>query len=372
MRKVHICLLLIILCAKQISAQSPGNTPSSQSLRALGAVTNIQSDGFTLHTDAGPDVNVRLAAGAAVLRVLPAATNLDTATKITLNDISSGDRVLVRGHTSEDQKSLVATSVVVMSKSDLANAHDAESLEWQRRGIQGTVQSVRPETRELTILVPTAPPAPLGATHSMVVALTANAILVRYIPGSLKFANAKPSTFEQIKVGDQIRALGAKGEDGIHFTAEKLVSGTFTTLAVTVATVDSQARTINGMDMASGRPILVRIDADSKAIRLSPSAARLLATLNSGRAPESKTAAQSGSQSSDLEQELQHAPPLDLAGLKAGDSLIVVGAEGTAPSEVTAVNIFAGVEPILSTRPKGSTQTVFGPWTLGSGGDTGP
>jgi hypothetical protein len=372
MRKGHICLLLIVSCIRPALAQTPGNPPSPQSLRALGAVTKIQPDGLTLHTDAGPDVNVRLAAGVTVLRVPPGATNLDAATKITLNDINPGDRVLVRGKASDDQKFLIASSVVVMSKSDLANAHEAENLDWQRRGIRGTVQSVKPEARELTMLVPTASPASGGSSHSMVVTLTANAILLRYAPGSVKFADAKPSTFEQIKVGDQVRALGTRSEDGNRFTAEKLVSGTFRTLAVTVATVDSRGRTINGTDMASGKPILVRMDADSKAIRLSPSAARILATLNSGGAQESKAAVQSGDQAPDLEQELQHAPPLDLAELKAGDSLIVVGPEGTAPSQVTAVNIFAGVEPILSARPKGSNQTVLGPWMLGSGGDSGP
>jgi hypothetical protein len=326
-----------------------------------------------LHTDAGPDLLVAFADGVSFLRVPPGATNLNTATKIAVSDISTGDRVLVRGRVSEDQKSFLATSVIVMTKSDLTSAREAERLDWQRRGISGTVQAVNPETREITVLAPATPPTPGNSTHPVTVALGANAVLLRYAPDSVKFSDAKPGAFEQIKVGDQMRALGTKSEDGSRFTAEKLVSGTFRNFGVTVVSVDAQNHSVAAKDLASGQPVLVRTNADSKVQRLPPALAHSLATLNAAGGSGGKGGSDPGNEPLDVQQMLERAPALDLGDLKPGDALIVVSTEGAKQSEVTAIDIFAGVEPILATRPKGSNQVVMGSWSLGmNGGDGGP
>jgi hypothetical protein len=373
MRKAFIFLPVLVVWAVSALAQGSGANSSSQSLRPIGVVTKLQTGSFTLHTDAGLDLLIVLADGVTFLRVPPGATNLNTAMKITVSDITSGDRVLVRGRVSEDQKSVVATTVIVMTKSDLASASEAERLDWQRRGIGGTVQAVNPETREMTVMAPTAPPTPGNPTHPLTVALGANVVLLRYAPDSVKFSDAKPSTFEQIKVGDQIRALGTKSENGGRFTAEKLVSGTFRNFGVTVVSVDAQSRTIAVKDLASGQPVLVRTNADSKLHRLPPTLARRLATLNSGGTPGGKGGSEPDNEPLDVQQMLERAPALDLGDLKPGDPLIVVSTEGAKPSEVMAIDIFGGVEPFLAARPKGSNQAVLGSWSLGmNGGEGGP
>jgi hypothetical protein len=364
---------LMLVWAGSALAQGSGAASSSQSLRPIGVITKLQAGGFILHTDTGPDVLIMLSDGVSVLRVPPGATNLNVATKITMSDISSGDRVLVRGRVSEDQKSIAATSVIVMTKSDLASAREAERLDWQRRGIGGTVQAVNPETREMTVMVPTARPTPGNPTHPVTVAVGANAVLLRYAPDSVKFSDAKPSTFEQIKVGDQMRALGTKSEDGGRFTAGKLVSGTFRDFGVTVVLVDAQSGAITVKDLASGQPVLVRTNADSKLLRLPPSVAHMLATLNSGGTPGGKSGSEQGGEPLDVQQMLERAPVLDLGELKPGDPLIVVSTEGAKPSEVMAIDVLAGVESVLAARPKGSNQVVVGAWSLGmNGGEGGP
>ena len=368
MRKSFMFLPLLVAWAVPALAQGSGAT-SSQPIRPIGVVTRLQTGGFTLHSDAGPDLFIVLSDSVSFLRVPPGATNLNTATKISLSDISSGDRVFVRGRLSEDQKSVVAASVIVMTKSDLAGAREAERADWQRRGIGGTVQAVNPETKEITVMAPTTTPAPGNPTHPVTVTLGANAVLLRYAPDSVKFSDAKPSTFEQIKVGDQMRALGTKSEDGGRFTAEKLVSGTFRNLGVVVVSVDAQSRIISVKDLASGLPILVRTNADSKLHRLPPTEAHTLATLNS----TGKSGTEPGDQPLDVQQMLERAPSLDLSELKPGEPLIVVSTEGAEPSEVMAIDILAGVEPILAARPKGGNQAVLGSWSLGmNGGEGGP
>lgn len=373
MRRGFTILPLLVVWAASALAQGSGAASSSQPVRPIGVVTKLQAGGFTLHTDAGPDLIVAFADGVSFLRVPPGATNLNTATKITVSEITSGDRVLVRGRVSDDQKSFVATSVIVMTKSDLSSAREAERLDWQRRGISGTVQAVNPETREITVMAPAAPPAQGNPTHPLTVALGANAVLLRYAPDSVKFSEAKPSNFEQIKVGDQMRALGTKSEDGSHFTAEKLVSGTFRNFGVTVVSVDAQSHSVAAKDLASGQPVLVRTNADSKLQRLPPALAHSLATLNAAVGSGGKSGNDPGAVPLDVQQMLERAPAFDLGELKPGDPLIVVSTEGAKQSEVTAIDIFAGVEPILAARPKGSNQVVMGSWSLGmNGGDGGP
>ena len=97
------------------------------------------------------------------------------------------------------------------------------------------------------------------------------AIPQRYAPGSVKLNEAKPSTLGEIKLGDQVRALGTKSEDG-SFQAEKLVFGTFHNLNVTVLSVDLQSRSMTAKDFASGQIVLVRTNENSTFHRLSPDA----------------------------------------------------------------------------------------------------
>lgn len=120
--------------------------------------------------------------------------------------------MLVRGRISDDQKSIAATSVIVMTKSDLASARDAERLDWQRRGIGGTVQAVNQEKKEITVTSPALPPAPGNPTHALSIALGSNAVLLRYAPDSVKFSDAKPGTFEQIKIGIKYVPFARRGK----------------------------------------------------------------------------------------------------------------------------------------------------------------
>ena len=419
MKKGILCLMTVWVGMTLAQGKGPAQSPqagasSSQPVRPLGVVTQLRPGSFTLHTDAGPEMLVQLPDAVTVVRVPPGAKDLKAATKIAVSDIGIGDRVLVRGRVSDDQKSVLATAVIVMAQADLSKAQEAERAEWRQRGAGGLVKAVNPETKEITISVANTPPTPGNPTRPVTISLAPNATLLRYAPDSVKFSDAKPSTFDEIKVGDQVRALGTKNEDGSRYVAERLVSGTFRNLGATVISVDAAGGAVTVKDLASGKPVVVRTNADSKLHRLSPFIAQMIAAFNSGTPPSGQMAARQGTGGPgggpaggampgrpgggspagagggpaggpgggpgrgmgggprDFQQMLERTPPLTLSELKPGEALIVVSTQGAKPSDVTAIIMLAGVEAILSARPKGSTEVVLGPWNMSMGGEAGP
>ena len=65
---------------------------------------------------------------------------------------------------------------------------------------------------------------------------------------------------------------------------------------------------------------------------------------------------------------IERMPPFDMTQLKAGDALIISSTVGADPNKITAITLLAGVEPILTSAPKGRQGMVLGNWNLGGGG----
>jgi hypothetical protein len=59
---------------------------------------------------------------------------------------------------------------------------------------------------------------------------------------------------------------------------------------------------------------------------------------------------------------LNRAPAIQLADLKKGDAVMVVSTDGT--TEVTAISLLAGVEPLLEAP---AAQNLLSNWSMGSG-----
>lgn len=401
--KAHLVWVVPCLALFQTLAMArplPQNAANAQKIRPIGVVTAVQHGQLTLHTDSGPSLAVSLPEDVSVLKVPLGAKSLKEAAKISVTDIQVGDRVLIIGPLSEDQKSVSAKSVVVMSKAALETAREAERLQWVKNGISGVVKAVDPATREITLAVPNTAPKPGDLTHPVTVTLASSATLLRYAPDSINFSDAKPAPLDQIRVGDQVRALGTKSPDETHFIAQKVVSGTFRNIGATVISVDAPHGTITVKDLATGNPVLVRTNAESKLHELTPEVANTIAAFNAG--PPAKGAANQQAESEggergrranfrgngqpggpgerrgtpgghpgNFEQMLQQMPALSLADLKSGEPLIVVSTEGAKPDQVTAIAVLSGVEPILRARPKGSKEVVLGPWNMSVGGGGG-
>jgi len=103
------------------SRATPAGKPSRPLAqnRRIGAVKGINGEAITLTPDSGPDVTVTVQATTRIVRIAPGEKDLKNAAPIQLQDIQIGDRILVGGKGSDDSQSFMASSIVVMKRSDL-------------------------------------------------------------------------------------------------------------------------------------------------------------------------------------------------------------------------------------------------------------
>lgn len=352
-------------------------TGFAQDVRPIGVVQSIDITGryIKIKTDAGTDISIAYEAEARFLLVTPGAKDLSNASTITAADLSVGDRILARGRRGGDANSFIATSIIVMSKADIAKKRATERADWERRGIGGLITSVNPATKEITIKA-----SATVTDKPLVVVLKPGASLRRYAPDSVKFSDALPSHFEELAIGDQVRALGTINEDRSRFEAEELVSGSFRTIAATVAELDVGKSTLLITELTSSKRIEVQITRDSTIRKLSPQLAQTLAARNQDgpsnatapaegdrsragdpRSPGSKTTQQGPS---DFQSMLEKLPVLSVGDLKPGDALIISCTNSSDPSRVTAITLLSGVEALLRSSPKGGRTLDLGSWNL--------
>jgi len=242
----------------------------------------------------------------------------------------------------------------------------------------------------------------LGGTKTVTIHTTKSTMLRRYAANSVKFDDAKVAPIDQIKVGDQLRARGAKNEDGTTMDAEEVVSGTFRNLAGQIVAVDTAANTLTLKDSISKQTVVVRVTQDAQVRKLPPEfAQRIAARLKnaaaggipgaaavaggaSGENARERSNGQSGGGGMgpggggpgrgfrnggppDIQQILSRIPPANLSDLQKGDVIMIVSTEGDSAGTVDAITMLAGVEPILTAAPNATQAMMLSPWTLGSG-----
>ena len=356
-------------------AQAPAATPAAA--RQLGTVKAISGTSLTLKTDTGQEVVVSVADGARILQLAPGSTDLKTAQTITLGDIAVGDRVLVSGKAGDTADAFAASRVILMKSGDIAQKHEAEQADWQKRGTGGIVKSVNAAAGTLVVAV--------GA-KDITINTSAATKFRRYAGDSVKFEDAKPGTLAQIQVGDQLRMRGTKSEDGSSVQAEEVVSGSFKNLAGLIATIDAANGTLTLKDLATKKTVTVNITANSSVRTLPPQAAAMFAARAKGgaagggtggaAAPAANAPAGEGrpgggagrSAGGDLSQLVSRLPNKTIADLKVGDAVMIVASQPDPGSAtVTAVTLLSGVEPILAAAP-GAPSMTLSPWSIGGEG----
>jgi hypothetical protein len=394
--------------------------PAAPSARRIGAIKAISGTSITLTPDSGPEVTVAVQPTTRLLRIAPGEKNLKNATPLQLQDLQVGDRILVGGQASEDAKSIAAATIVVMARTDLEAQHQQELQDWQKRGMGGLVSSVDPAAGTVTISV-----SNLMGKKAIVIHISKDTVIRRYAPDSNKIEDAKSSSIQGIKVGDQLRARGDRSADGTELTAEEIVTGVFRNILGTINSVDASSGEITVQDLLSKKPVTVKVAGTSELHKLtleaaqgflrrlkggsgiagmpgsgeagsgssgpaaSPAAARSGPTSSAQGAPAAGSGGEawrggSGASGSgagaggpsgagggarggglDFQQILIHQPTIAVADLHKGDEVVILATEGTPNSTSTVITLGAGIEPILQAAPSASQAMTLAPWSLG-------
>jgi co-chaperonin GroES (HSP10) len=400
MKKVLVVFALTMFALTLgTSALGQGNDPAITATRVFGKITEINAPAgqMTVKTDAGSVVTVNLSAKTTYERMPVGETDRSKAIKIALTDIAVGDGVYARGYVSEDRKAVPAQQIIVVSQSDIAKKQDKERAEWRQRGLSGIIESVNPQTKEITVTTRAA-----EGPKPVIVPVTDKVKMRRYAPDSVKFSDAKKSSFEELKVGDQFRAKGDKSPDGARFNPEEIVTGSFRTIGGSVTAVDAATGEIKISDIQSKQPLTVVVRKDSTLKRVpaefmqmmmqggpggpgagAPGGAAPAAGGPGGAQPQggarpaggpSGAAPQGGPRPAggppagapqggpggpgggapangggfDIQRIIDNLPAATLAELKPGEMVLISSTTGADPSRVTAITLVAGVEPIFA------------------------
>src|SRR5687767_8320379 len=389
------------LLAIALALFTQGADPGIAAKHAIGEVKTIDAAAkrITIQTDAGSTVTVSVTDKTTYKRLAPGEQTLTNAADIAFTDVGEGDRVMARGTVSEDRKSVPAVQIIVMTKGDLAKKQEAERTEWRRRGILGVITALKPDTKEVTITSRT-----MAGTQSVVIPVSDKTEMRRYAPDSIKFTDAKPSTFGELKVGDQLRALGDRTEDPLRFNPEKIVTGSFRTVGGVVTAIDPATGEIKINELEKKTPLTIIVKQDAVLRRFPSDIGAMMGGFGRGQggsggpggAPGSGQPAAGQSQAGqgqagtrpgggpggpggrpgggfNINDMLERLPVISVADVKVGDTIIVSSTQGVDPTRLTAISLVAGADTLLAMlapRPQAGQATPNPAAGLGSSGIT--
>src|SRR2546422_5878525 len=379
--------LLILTCLLVASigfggavyGQTPSASPATSAVSGvIGEVKAIDAatKQMVVRDDKGVIFSINLSDKTQYKRMAHGEKTMASAEDITLADVGQGDRVWARWRAGSDQKTVPSAQVVVMSKADVAKKQEQERAEWRKRGVSGIVTSVNPSTREITV----SSRSLMGAPQAVIIPISDKVLMRRYPPDTIpKYSEAKPGKFEDVKVEDQLRALGDKSADGTRLTAEEVVFGTFKLVGGTVTAIDAAANQIKINDLKTKKPITIVLKPDS-VLRRWPE--NMTAMFGGGMGPGAGGPAKAGAGPGQAQNQtqgqaaqrpqgagpggpqgggprmggggmnvadmLERLPTISINEVKVGDMIIMSSLPGSDPTQFTAISLVTGVEPLLT------------------------
>src|ERR1700691_899798 len=403
-----ICAISTLTACGSFLAPSVGARSNQQAAspsaveKQVGAIKSIEGTTLTITTDSGSSAAVSVQPTTKIVRVAPGQTDLKTAVPVELKDLQVGDRVFVRWKASDTAQPVPALGIIVMKRADVDAKQEHDREDWQKRSVGGLVSSADPGSATVSISF-----TALGGTKTMAIHTTPKTVFRRYAPGSVKFDDAGPSSLDQIKPGDQLRALGTRNAEGSAMEAEEIVTGSFRNIAGTIISIDAASNSVTVMDLLTKKAVVVKLSSQSQLRKLSPEVAQRIAfrlkaaaagTSQTGNTPAAPGAVPSSGNrpaggagagstppdaqqaggaprpgagtgrprgQADLQQILSRMPAAALTDFQKGDAVMVVSTD-SGNSGVTAITLLGGVEPILAAAPSASQAMTLSPWSLGS------
>jgi len=260
---IRLAALLGSFAVYLAQAQAPARSQVAGNVTAVDAAKQQ----FSLQTDKGETLTLAAGEKTVIVHVPPGETDVKKGTRMAFADLSAGDRVVAFARASDDPKILQVTSLVVRTKSDLATIRQKEQEEWKKRGSAGIVSEIDSSGRTLTLK---------AGQRTWKVQTSEKTQFHRYSADSAKPSDAKASSFTEIKSGDQVNVLGNRGDDGT-VTAEVIYAGSFRQIAATIVSIDPAAHEMQVTDLATKKPLTIRIVPESTMKKLPEQMAQGLA-----------------------------------------------------------------------------------------------
>jgi uncharacterized membrane protein YgcG len=367
----------------------PAPAAPSRYVSVIGTVSAADASGhaFAVKTDKNGDTTVKFDDKTSFLRIPAGETDIKKATPAKSTDVGPGDRILARVHT-EDPTGQPALTFYITKQAEIAQRQQKTLAEWQSQGVAGVVKSVDAAAKQIVISVRGA----FGPPKDVTLDVSGNVYFQRYRPESGKY---EEDTLTSIQTDDQLRVLGTKNADQTQIKAEAVMSGSFKTIPVQIKSIDAAAGQITATNLASKKPIMIVLRADTTMKKLDDATATMMARrLNptaqgggrgqggpggadgagggggrgAGGGGGGRGGGGGGGRAMDPSKLLEQQPNIQLSDLKAGDPVVVTGSAANDMSKLTAMTLVAGVEPILRAAPQNGPDPLGGSWNLGDGG----
>jgi hypothetical protein len=366
MKYALAAFILTVSMIPGASAQTAAHVTVAGSITAVNAADNQ----VTVKSEKGEATTLTITPRSNILRLPAGETETKNAVKIAFGDLAAGDLVVASYQPSGDGKIMETRTLMVRTKADVAEINQKDDEDWRKRGTTGNLTALDAAAKTFTFK---------AGSKDITVKPTAKTEYLRYSPDSAKSSDAKPSSFADLKPGDEIHVLGNKNAEGTEIEAEKVVFGYFPQIAATIKSVNAAGNELVVTDLATKKPITIRIIPDSIMKKLPDVAAQALARrYGAARGGDASAGGRGagrgagpggpgGGRGGDPGQMLEHAPAIALTDLKPGDAIMVKTTAGRGTGPGTAVMLIAGVEPILTAAPN-STRDIMAGWSLGGGG----
>lgn len=353
-------VLALWMAAAALGAQAPA--------RVVGeATTAPSSEGqIALRDQAGAIWGVQVTGDAEIVLVAPGARDLTGATPVPLASIRAADRLLVRGVVDAQMRTVLASSVVVMSQDALAASRAKEQAEWRTKSLAGTVVAVDPAGARVKVKDHAAAP------KEWTVAVPGGTVILRYAEDSIRYADAKPAGLGEIRAGDQVRVMGERDEAAGTVAAAKLLAGSFRTLGGEITRVDVEKGLVTLRDVQTRQPVQLKLNGGANLRRMPAAGAAgpgggrpgmgmgmgmgMMRGNGGGGGPE-------GPRRPDLQQMLDRLPPASIEDLKPGDAVIVSAGRTSGPQPWSVVSLVAGVDALLR-APAAQVNQTLGNWSM--------
>jgi hypothetical protein len=372
-------------------AQEPAQ-PKSPYLSVIGSVENVDAAAHTItvKTDKG-DEKIKFDERTQFMQLPPGETDVKKATPIKASEVGQGDHMLARVRAS-DPTGLPALRCFVNKQADIAQRNQRTLEEWQTQSVSGVVESVDPAAKIVTVKMRAAGPA----AHDVKIDASGKVTFERFSPGTGKY---EPGDFGAIAQGNVVRVLGEKNADVTEVKAEAIQSGAFRTIPAVVKSVSGNV--VSATDPQTKKPLTITVKPYTTMKRLDDATAMMLARrLNptfqqgggrgrgqagpQGGAPANgggSPATQAGMQGAgggqgrggfggrgmrvDPTKLLDQQATITATDLKPNEPVIITGINGSDPSQITAITLIAGVDPILRAAPSRGPDPLGGSWNFG-------